>query len=102
MSVEFLAYFFAIATGIVVSGLTSSLWTLMTQEKPHPRLLVEGGLAAPVKGLVVAVTAPTALVAAGFDWADDGPIMASVLMLAGLALSFCQGVVILTTVFGVS
>jgi hypothetical protein len=102
MAVQFIACLFAIATGIVLSAAIASFWTVVTEEPPHLGLLLEGGFFAPVKGLVVAVTAPTNLLQNGTGSMAEKPLVGSLLLIAGLTLSLTQGVFILNVCFGVS
>ena len=102
MSFQFIACFFAAAIGGLFSGSLSSLWTAFNDEPPHLGLLEEGGPFAPLKGLVVALSAPTALLRTGAVTIADEPGSGTLYLLAGMALSLFLGVFILTVIFGMS
>ena len=102
MNIEFTACFFAVAIGGLFSGSISSLWTAFNDEPPHMGLLQEGGVFAPLKGLVVAFSAPMALMRNGAIAAADEPGPGMLYLLAGMALSLFLGVFILTAIFGMS
>jgi hypothetical protein len=96
MSALFVAWFMAIALGIAFSGAIACLWQAYADERPHFGLLAEGGILAPVKGLVFVATAPTNLIFAGAEEFGQGPAEATLYMLAGITLSLFEGVTILT------
>ena len=102
MSIQLIACFFAVAIGGLFSGSLSSLWTAFNDEPPHLRLLEEGGLFGPLKGLVVALCAPTALLRTGAMTIAEEPGSGMLYLLAGMALSLFLGVFILTAIFGIS
>lgn len=102
MSIQFVACFLAIATGLIFSGTVATLWATVNDEPPYLGMLQEGGFFAPVKGLVVALTAPTNLIWHGANWMIEGPVAGALFLVLGLALSLLQGVVILNLFFGVS
>jgi len=102
MSVQFVACFFAVATGLLFSAAISSLWAAFNDETPHLGLLQEGGLLAPLKGLAWAFSTPTNLLSTGAVAMTDAPAEGTLFFLAGLALSLFQGVFVITTIFGIS
>ena len=102
MSAQFIACFFAVATGLLFSASIASLWAAYNDELPSLGLLQEGGPCAPFKGLVLAFAAPTTLLASGASLMAEVPLSGSLLLLAGLALSLLQGVFIITAIFGIS
>lgn len=102
MSVQFIACFFAIATGILFSASIASLWAAYNDEPPHLGLLQEGGPYAPFKGLILAFSAPTTLLWNGANAMAEGPVAGTVFLLTGLTLSLLQGVFIITAIFGIS
>jgi hypothetical protein len=102
MNVQFIACFFATATGILFSASIASLWAAYNDEPPHLGLLQEGGPYAPFKGLVLAFSAPTALLWNGASWMAELPVAGTLFLLSGLALSLLQGVFIITVIFGIS
>jgi len=95
MGIQFVTCFIAIAAGLAFSGAIASLWLAFYDERPHLGLLQEGGPYAPLKGLVLAFSAPTNLIFAGADTISDGVVEGALYMLAGMALSLLQGVAIL-------
>jgi hypothetical protein len=102
MSIQFIACFFAVAIGSLFSGSISSLWAAFNDEAPHIGLLQEGGVFAPMKGLVVALSAPIGLLRTGAITMADEPGYGMLYLLAGMALSLFLGVFILTAIFGMS
>ncbi len=100
MSAQFIACFFAVATGILFSASIASLWTAYNDEMPHLGLLQEGGPYAPFKGLVLAFAAPTTLLASGANRMAEVPVSGTLCLLSGLALSLLQGVFIITVIVG--
>lgn len=102
MSVQFIAWFFAVATGLLFSASIASLWAAYNDELPGLGLLQEGGPYAPFKGLVLAFAAPTTLLASGASLMAEVPLSGTLFLLSGLALSLLQGVFIITVIFGIS
>jgi hypothetical protein len=101
MDMVYLAYLFAVAVGIVTAGVTASLWTLAAGEQPRFGLLLEASAIAPLRALVVVVSAPLLLMLAA--WRYVGSVgMGLLLVAASLGWSFLQGVFILTQFFGVT
>jgi hypothetical protein len=96
-----LAYLFAIAIGIVTAGVTASLWTLVVGEEPRFGLLLEPSAVAPLRALVIVVSAPLLLLFAA--WRYVGSVSVGMLLVvASLGWSFLLGVFILTQFFGVT
>ena len=95
------AYLFAIAVGIVTAGATASLWTLATGEEPRLGLLLEPSAVAPLRALVVVVSAPLLLLLAAWRYVGSASL-GMVLVALSLGWSFLQGVFILTQFFGVT
>ena len=101
MDMVYAAYLFAAAVGIVTAGATASLWTLAVGEEPRFGLLLEPGLVAPLRALVVVVAAPLLLLLAAWRYAGSASV-GMLLVAASLGWSFLQGVFILTRIFGVT
>ena len=102
MDVHQIAYLFALATGIVSSGLMASLWAAASGEVPHFGLLTDDDLLTPIKVPVVILSGPTTLMMSACWWLIENPAIGLLLLLAGLGWSFLQGVFILTQFFGVT
>ena len=98
--VQFVAYCFAVAVGLVTSGVVASLWQFATNERPGIDLLYQGGLAAPIKGLVFVFTLPVRLISNGIRLFAERTFSALIAFFVAIGLSFIQGVVVLTKVFG--
>ena len=98
--VQFVAYCFAVAVGLVMSGAIASLWQIATNERPGIDLLYQGGLAAPIQGLVFVLTLPIRLISNGVKLFAKRTYSALLAFLVAIGLSFIQGVVVLTKVFG--
>jgi hypothetical protein len=96
------AYLFAIATGIVSSGMIASLWAVLTDEVPDFKMLVDGDDLAFTKVPLVILSAPTTLMSSAFWWLIQRPLTGIAMFLGGLTWSFIQGVFILTQIFGVT
>jgi hypothetical protein len=96
------AYLFAIATGIVSSGMIASFWAILTDEAPDFKMLVDGDDLAFTKVPLVILSAPTTLISASFGWLIQRPIIGSAMLLGGFTWSFFQGVFILNQIFGVT
>jgi hypothetical protein len=96
------ALLLAIATGAVTGGLAGSLWALAAGERPGLYLLAERGLATPVKVAVLVLSAPNLMVARGWAWLDDRPVLGVLAILLSGLWCFFQGVFVLTQVFGVT
>ena len=101
MDMVYLAYLFAAAAGIVLAGVTASLWTLAVGEEPRFGLLLEPSAIAPLRALVVMVSAPILLLVAARHYIGRASV-SMLLVAASLGWSFLQGVFILTQIFGVS
>ena len=102
MNVHMAAYLFAIAAGIVSSGVIGALWTIATDEEPGLNALATADLLTPVRAIATVFSAPTALMVSSSYDLFDRPLIGIAIWLVGLILSFFQGVVLLTQVFGVS
>ena len=101
MDMVHLAYLFAAAAGMVMAGVTSSLWTLVVGEEPRFGLLLEPGVTAPLRVLVVVVSAPLLLLLAAWRYVGNASV-GLLLVAASLGWSFLQGVFILTQFFGLT
>jgi hypothetical protein len=99
MDMVHLAHLFAIAVGIVMAGITASLWTLAFEEEPRFGLLLEPSAMAPLRALVVVASAPLLLLFAAWRYVGSAS-MAMLLVVISLGWSFLQGVFILTQFFG--
>ena len=102
MDVQYIAYLFAIATGIISSGAIGSLWAAATTEAPHFGLLKDDDFLMPIKIPVVLLSGPTTLIVDSFWWLIDRPLIGFLMLIAGISWSFFQGVFILTQIFGVT
>ena len=102
MDVQHTAYLFALAVGIVSSGVIGSLWAMFFGETPHFGLLRDGDFLTPIKMPVVVLSGPTTLMANSCWWLIERPLVGVVMLLTGLSWSFFQGVFILTQIFGVN
>jgi hypothetical protein len=102
VEVQYIAYLFAIATGVVTSGAIASLWVVITDEAPHFRLLTYGDVFAPLRVPIVVLSAPTSLFAWAWRWMNERLLLSVLTLLCGIAWSFFQGVFILTQIFGVT
>jgi hypothetical protein len=101
MDMVHLGYLFAVAVGIVMAGITTSLWTLALGEEPRFGLLLEPSAIAPLRALVVVASAPLLLLFAAWRY-TSGVSVAMLLVVTSLGWSFLLGVFILTQFFGVS
>jgi hypothetical protein len=101
MDMVHLAYLYAIAVGIVAAGITASLWTLAVGEEPRFGLLLESSAIAPLRALVIVVTAPLLLLLAAWRYVGSASV-GMLLVVASLGWSFLLGVFILTQFFGVT
>jgi hypothetical protein len=97
-----IAYLFAMATGIVSSGVIGSLWAMATDEILDLRLLEEPDLLTPFRAMAMVFSAPTALLVSSFWYLIDRPLWGLFLLVAGLGWSFVQGVTIMSQIFGVT
>ena len=101
MDLVHLAYLYAIAVGIVAAGVTASFWTWAMGEELRFGLLLEASAIAPLRAVVVIVSAPLLLLLAA--WRYVGNASVGVLLVgASLGWSFLLGVFILTQLFGVT
>ena len=101
MDMVYLAYLYAAAVGVVTAGITASLWTLAMGEEPRFGLLLEPSSIAPLRALVVVVSAPLLLLLAAWRYVGNASV-GMLLVVASLGWSFLLGVFILTQFFGVT
>ena len=101
MDMVHLGYLFAVAVGIVMAGITASLWALALGEEPRFGLLLEPSAIAPLRAIVIILSAPLLLLLAAWRYIGNASV-AMVLVVASLGWSFLLGVFILTQFFGVS
>jgi hypothetical protein len=101
MDMVHLGYLFAVAVGIVMAGITASLWTLALGEEPRFGLLLEPSAMAPLRAIVIALSVPLLLLLAAWRYVGSASV-AMLLVVISLGWSFLQGVFILTQFFGVS
>jgi hypothetical protein len=101
MDMVYLVYLYAIAVGFVAAGVTESVWALATGESPRFGLLLEPGVTAPLRALVVVASAPLLLLLAAWRFVGN-VIVGTLLIVASLGWSFLQGAFILTQIFGAS
>ena len=101
MDMVYLAYLYAAAVGVVTAGITASLWTLAMGEEPRFGLLLEPSAIAPLRALVVVVSAPLLLLFAAWRYVGNASV-GMLLVVASLGWSFLLGVFILTQFFGVT
>jgi hypothetical protein len=99
---QHVAYLFAFAAGIISSGAIGSLWAMAADEAPNIARLEEDDLLNPIRALVLVASAPTTLIVNSFWYLIDRPWLGLLMLLAGLAWSFVQGVFIMTQIFGVT
>jgi hypothetical protein len=102
MDVVSVVYIYTVVVGITAAGLTGSAWAIMSGSRPGFQLLLEPSLLAPVRAMVVVISAPLLILFAGCRKLDAHPIFGGVLIAASLGWSFLQGVFILTQFFGVT
>jgi hypothetical protein len=102
MDMQHLAFVFAVAVGIVSSGLIASGWKLATGEDVRLGDLVDPdpGLLTPLRALAAVFAAPFTILVDAFWWMIAAPFVGVPLLAAALVWSFLQGVFILTQVFG--
>jgi len=101
MDMVYLAYLYAVAVGFAAAGVTGSMWTLATGEETRFGLLLEPGLIAPLRALVVVASAPLLLLLVAWRFVGNA-VAGMLLVVASLGWSFLQGAFILTQFFGVS
>lgn len=101
MDMVHLAYPYAAAVGIVTAGITASLWTLAVGEELRFGILLEPSTVAPLRALVVIVSAPLLLLLAAWRYVGSAGV-GLLLVAASLGWSFLLGVFILTQFFGVT
>ncbi len=96
------AYLFAVATGIVTSGMVGSLWSMATDDASLWNGLDEPDLLTPVRALVLVFSAPTALIWNACYYLIAQPLVGLAMLVLGVGWSFLQGIVILSKIFGVT
>ncbi len=98
------AYLFALAVGIISSGIIGNAWAMATGEAPRLGDLFDRNptFLTPFRVFAALCSAPTTILVDGFGWFIAQPIFGIPIIMAGLVWSFLQGVFILTTVFGFS
>ena len=99
---QLVAYMFAVAAGVVSSGAIGTLWALATDEEPGLNALERADLLTPFRAIAFVFCAPTTLIVTSTYEFFNRPLSALALLILGLALSFVQGVVLLTQLFGVT
>ena len=102
MNIHWVAYLFAVAAGVVSSGAIGTLWALALDEKLGLEALGRADLLTPFRGVAFVFSAPTLLIIKSKHGFFNRPLTALGLLMVGLALSFVQGVVLLTQFFGVT
>jgi hypothetical protein len=104
MATQHAAYLFALAVGIVSSGIIANGWAMVMGEPPRLADLLDRNptLLTPLRVLAALFSAPTAVLLDGFWWLIEQPIFGVPIIAAGLVWSFLQGVFILTQVFGMN
>ena len=101
MTEQMIAYLFAMCVGLVSSGLIASIWELGVGDKAS---LVDNArldFLLPLRGLVFIFTRPVVFLFAGLGLFLRRPLVALISIALGTGLSFLQGVVIMTQVFGI-
>lgn len=101
MSAQFIIYLFALSAGLVSAGLVASLWELATDEKLDLETLASLDLLSPLRGLIYALSRPCKLFGVAFRLALSEPILSLAALILAISLSFLQGVVVMTQVFGI-
>ena len=99
---QLVAYVFAVAAGVVSSGAIGTLWALATDEEPSLDALEHAGVLTAFRAIAFVLCTPTTLIVKSSYEFFNQPLFALVLLLTGLGLSFVQGVVLLTQLFGVT
>ena len=87
---------------MVSAGAIGTLWAMATNEEPGLEPLATADLYTPFRAIAFVFSAPMTLMVNSTYEFFGRPLLGLVLLLAGLALSFMQGVVLLTQVFGVT
>lgn len=102
MDVHMVAYLFALTAGVVSSGAIATLWAIAADEELSLHSLERTDLLTPFRAIALVFSAPTNLIVSSTYYLIDEPIAGFGMLLLGLALSFLQGIAILSKVFGVS
>ena len=97
-------WLFALAVGIISSGLVGNAWAMATGEAPSLGDILDPNptLLTPFRVIATLFSAPTTILLDGFWWLIAQPLLGVPIVIAGLIWSFLQGVFILTQVFGFS
>jgi hypothetical protein len=98
------AFLFALAVGIISSGIIGNAWAMATGEAPKLGDLLDPNptILTPLRVFAALFSAPTTILLDGFWWLIEQPLFGVPIITAGLVWSFLQGVFILTQVFGFS
>ena len=102
LNIHWVAYAFAVAAGVVSSGAIGTLWALASDEELGLYALEHADLLTPFRAIAFVFSAPTLLIITSTYGFFKRPLTALVMLMLGLALSFVQGVVLLTQFFGVT
>jgi hypothetical protein len=102
MATQHAAYLFALAVGIISSGIIGNAWAIATGDAPRLRDILDPTptLLTPFRIIAALFSAPTTILVDGLGWFIAQPFFGIPIILAGLVWSFLQGVFILTQVFG--
>ena len=97
----FVAYVFAVLTGIVSAGFVSSIWPLLAGRPVRFSLLLETGNLLPLEVLIVVLSGPLLLLREGaLQLGRQRHVRLGFVALTGaLCWSFFQGVVVLTLLY---
>ena len=101
MTAQMIAYLFAICVGLVSSGLIASIWEFGAGGKVSLGDNVRLDFLTPLRGLVYVLTRPVVLLFAGPALFFRRPLIGLICLTMGAGLSFLQGVMIMTQVFGI-
>ena len=90
----------AALTGLATAGVAGSGWALATGELPRVWMLSRYSVAMPLKLAALLAYGPLGVVRAGLGYVDYNPMLAFIIVSAGLAWSFMHGVFIMVSFFG--
>ncbi len=102
MDVVSIVYIYTIIVGIAAAGITGSAWASFTGTRPGFQLLLEPSGLAPIRAMVVVISAPLLILLSGFKKLDAQPVIGGTLIALSFGWSFLQGVFILNQFFGVT
>ena len=102
LDIHWVAYVFAVAAGFVSSGCIGTRWALAWHEEPNLHALEHVDLLTPFRAVAFVFSAPTRLIITSIHGFLNRPLATLGMLIVGLALSFVQGVVVLTQFFGVT